>query len=58
MMTKEQINEIAQTALAWAEGSWGQSRYDKPRYSPETMKAIYHQISELASSKANFPESK
>lgn len=52
-MTNERINEIAKQAIIWAQGSWGQSEYDQPRYDARTMASIYHQISEIASSKAN-----
>ena len=53
-MTKEQINEIAKRAIAWAEGSWGQSEHDKPKYDHDTMVRIYHQISEIAAGKATM----
>lgn len=52
-MTNERINEIAKQAIIWAQGSWGQSEYDQPRYDASTMASIYHQISEIAASKAN-----
>jgi hypothetical protein len=55
-MTQEQIDKIALQALHWAQGSWGQSQYDRPRYEPETMKAIYYQLAQLALSKADFGE--
>lgn len=40
--------EIATDALAWAQGSWGQGRHDKPRYDAEMMEAIYRKLSLLA----------
>jgi hypothetical protein len=47
-MTDEQIHQIAVDAIAWAKGSWGQGRYDAPRYDNATMAAIYARISEIA----------
>ena len=40
--------EIATDALAWAQGSWGQGRHDKPVYEPEMMEAIYRKLALLA----------
>lgn len=51
-MTQEEINEIAQDALAWAQGSWGQGRYDKPRYDKETMLRIYSALADLCREQA------
>jgi hypothetical protein len=51
-MTQEQINAIAQDALAWAQGSWGQGRYDQPRYDKETMLRIYSALADLCRERA------
>ena len=51
-MTQEQINTLAQDALAWAQGSWGQGRYDQPRYDKETMLRIYSALAELCHEQA------
>lgn len=51
-MTNEQINELAETALAWAQGSWGQSKYDAPRYEKETMLRLYIAIADKANEQA------
>jgi hypothetical protein len=48
-MTDEQIHQIAVDAIAWAKGSWGQGKYDAPRYDNATMTAIYERIAEIAS---------
>jgi hypothetical protein len=54
-MTQEQINALAQDALVWAQGSWGQGRNDQPRYDKETMSRIYSALSSLARDKAIAP---
>lgn len=51
-MTQEQINDIAETALAWAQGSWGQGRYDASRYDKETMLRIYSALADLCREQA------
>lgn len=53
-MTNEQINEIASDAFIWAKGSWGQGRYDAPRYDNATMAAIYARIADIARHEAAF----
>lgn len=52
-MTDEEIHEIATTAIAWASGSWGQGKYDKPRYKDETMAKIWYKIAEISRDKAH-----
>lgn len=51
-MTKDQIDELAATALTWAQGSWGQGKYDAPRYDKETMLLIYSALAELCHEQA------
>jgi len=51
-MTQDEINTIATDALAWAQGSWGQSRHDKPRYDKETMLRIYSALADLCREQA------
>lgn len=52
-MTNERITEIATAALVWAQGSWGQSKYDyHTRFDAPDMQKIYEKISELAAAKA------
>jgi hypothetical protein len=51
-MTQDQINTIAADALAWAQGSWGQGRYDAPRYEKETMLRIYSALADLCRERA------
>lgn len=57
-MTDEQINDIAKTALDWAQGSWGQGKYDAPRYDRETMIRIYQKIAELALAESVYAKTK
>jgi hypothetical protein len=45
-LTPDTINAIAKDALAWAQGSWGQSRHDKPRFDHDTMEAIYLRLAQ------------
>jgi len=47
-MTDEEIRNKALHALDWATGSWGQGKYDKPRYEDETMAKIWYQIADIA----------
>ena len=51
-MTNEQIDDLAATALTWAQGSWGQGKYDAPRYDKETMLLIYQKLAELCHEQA------
>jgi len=51
-MTKEETMQVAIQALDWARGSWGQGKYDKPRYDDVTMAGIYTQIAILACDEA------
>jgi hypothetical protein len=51
-MTNAEIETLATDALAWAEGSWGQGRSDKPRYDKDTMTLIYSRLADLALEKA------
>lgn len=51
-MTDEQIHQVAVDAIAWAKGSWGQGKYDAPRYDNATMAAIYERIATIAKSEA------
>ena len=51
-MTQEQINAIAEDALVWAQGSWGQGRYDANRFDKETMTRIYSALADLCREKA------
>ena len=51
-MTDIQIQKVAVDAIAWAKGSWGQGRYDAPRYDNATMAAIYERIAEIAKGEA------
>jgi len=51
-MTQEQINALAQDALVWAQGSWGQGRNDPVRYDKETMLRIYIALAELCHEQA------
>lgn len=53
-MTDEQIHQVAVDAIAWAKGSWGQGKYDAPRYDNATMAAIYERIAQIAKSEAKF----
>jgi hypothetical protein len=53
-MTDEQIHQIAVDAIAWAKGSWGQGKYDAPRYDNATMAAIYERIATIAANQAKF----
>lgn len=57
-MTDDQINDIAATALTWAQGSWGQGKYDAPRYDQETMVLIYRKIAELALAESVYAKNK
>ena len=53
-MTDEQIHQVAVDAIAWAKGSWGQGKYDAPRYDNATMAAIYERIAMIATGEAKF----
>jgi hypothetical protein len=53
-MTDAQIQKVAVDAIAWAKGSWGQGRYDAPRYDNATMSAIYERIATIATAQAKF----
>lgn len=57
-MTKDQIDDLAATALTWAQGSWGQGKYDAPRYDKETMVLLYQKIAELALAESVFAKTK
>ncbi len=53
-MTDEQIHQIAVDAITWAKGSWGQGKYDAPRYDNATMVRIYERIAQIAANQAKF----
>jgi hypothetical protein len=53
-MTDEEIHRIAVDAIAWAKGSWGQGKYEAPRYDNATMAAIYERIATIAANQAKF----
>jgi hypothetical protein len=47
------IKEVAETALDWASGSWGQGEYDKPKFDDETMAKLWYKIADIAREKAH-----
>lgn len=51
-MTDQEVYTIAQDALAWAQGSWGQGRNDPNRYDKETMLRIYSALADLCRERA------
>jgi hypothetical protein len=53
-VSQESINAIAERAVIWAQGSWGQSEYDCPRYDNLTMEDIYSRMADICIKKANF----
>jgi hypothetical protein len=53
-MKDEVIQRIAVDAIDWAKGSWGQGKYDVPRYDNATMAAIYARIAKIAESESKF----
>ena len=53
-MTQEKVEAIAQQALVWAQGSWGQGVYDAPRYDKDTMVAIYTALAQKAKAVADL----
>lgn len=52
------IEKVAEDAIVWAEGSWGQSQYDKPRFSHEAMYALYMEMAKICHDKALLHETK
>jgi hypothetical protein len=53
-LTPDTINAIAEDALAWARGSWGQGRYDASRFDHDTMEAIYLRIAQRCHEQAKL----
>ena len=51
-MTQDQLNTIAEDALAWAQGSWGQGRHGNQPYDKETMLRIYSALADLCRERA------
>lgn len=47
-MTNEEVNEMAQRAIHWASGSWGQGQFDSPRYDDLTMAEIWYKVAKIA----------
>lgn len=47
-MTNEQINEMAESAIHWASGSWGQGQFDKPKYDDMTMAELWYKVAKIA----------
>jgi hypothetical protein len=39
---------MAETAIHWASGSWGQGQYDKPKYDDLTMAELWSEIAHIA----------
>jgi hypothetical protein len=42
------IKDVAQQAIHWASGSWGQGEYDNPRYNDKTMGYIWAEVARIA----------
>lgn len=47
-MTDKEIETKALQALAWARGSWGQGKYDAPKFERMDMVKLYEKIAEIA----------
>jgi hypothetical protein len=47
-MRELNIKEMAQSAIHWASGSWGQGQYDKPKYDDKTMGYLWAEIARIA----------
>ena len=39
---------MAQHAIHWASGSWGQGQYDKPKFSDKEMGYLWAEIARIA----------
>lgn len=51
---EDKIDKIAEKALDWARGSWGQGKYDAPRFDHDKMTAIYTRIAQIAQRQAEL----
>lgn len=51
--TDAQINEMAQQAIHWASGSWGQGQFDRPKYDDLTMADLWWAVAKIATKNCN-----
>lgn len=47
-MTNEEIKKMADSAIHWASGSWGQGQFDRPKYDDLTMSDLWYEIAKIA----------
>lgn len=47
-MREIKIKEMAQSAIHWASGSWGQGQYDNPKFDDKTMGYLWAEIARIA----------
>jgi hypothetical protein len=48
------IKKMAQTAIHWASGSWGQGQFDSPRYDDITMAELWYQVAKIATKNSHM----
>lgn len=48
------IKGMAQDAIHWASGSWGQGQYDKPKYDDLTMADLWYEIAKIATKNSHY----
>lgn len=53
-ISEQKIKEMAQQAIYWASGSWGQGQFDKPKYDDLTMADLWYQVAKIATKNSNI----